>query len=70
MIAPIQSLAQLRTKAIKDPRYKTLAIVLAKSYGYDPGDRFSEAMDNLTDVADETSESEVIEEANALRSEV
>jgi len=70
MIAPVMSLAQLRAMSNKEPRYKTLAITAAKNFGYDPGDSFCEAMMNLNDVAGETSEDEVVEEVNALRSEV
>lgn len=70
MIAPVMSLAQLRAMSNKEPRYKTLAITAAKNFGYDPGDSFCEAMADLHDVASETSEDEVVEEVNALRSEV
>lgn len=70
MIAPVQSLAHLRAMSNKEPRYKTLAIVAAKNFGFDPGDSFCEAMADLHDAAGETSEEDVIEEVNALRDAV
>lgn len=70
MIAPVMSLNQLRTMSKKEPRYKTLAIAAAKKFGYDPLDDFGAAMADLHDVAAEDGEDEVIEEVNALRSEV
>lgn len=70
MIAPVMSLAQLRTKANKDPKYRTLAILTASGFGYKPEDNIDEAMRQLHIEADKTSEDEVIEEINFLRSEV
>jgi hypothetical protein len=70
MIAPVQSLAQLRAKANKDPKYRSLAILAANNFGYTPEDNYQRAMSSLHEVASETSEDEVIEEVNSLRSEV
>lgn len=70
MIAPVQSLAHLRAMSNKEPRYKTLAILAASNLGYETDDLFDVAMSFLRDAASETSEDDVIEEVNALRSEV
>lgn len=70
MIAPVMSLAQLRAMANKEPKYRDLAILAAENLGYSPEDSFSEAMADLHDAAGETSEDAVIEEVNALRSDV
>lgn len=70
MIAPIQSLAQLRTKAIKDPRYQKLAVLVSEKLGYETDGLYETALSFLKDAAAETSEDEVIEEVNALRNEV
>jgi len=70
MIAPVQSLAQLQAKVNKEPKYRELAILAAKRLGYDPEDNYKEAMADLKDEAGETSEDEVVEEINFLRSEI
>lgn len=70
MIAPIMSLAQLRAKANKEPKYRSLAILTAENLGYKPEGRLDEAMRQLGIEALETSEDEVVEEVNFLRGEV
>lgn len=70
MIAPVMSLAQLRAKANKDPKYRSLAILTASNFGYKPNENLDEAMRQLHTEANETSEDDVIEEVNFLRSEV
>lgn len=69
MIAPVMSLAQLQSKAYKDSKYKDLAIRAAENLGETPGN-LTEALELLRQVADETSEDEVVEEVNFLRSEI
>jgi len=70
MIAPVLSLAQLRAKANKDPKYRALAILAASNFGYTPEENLDEAMRQLHVEANETNEDDVIEEVNFLRSEV
>jgi len=70
MIAPVMSLAQLRTKAKTDKKYADLAILAATKLGYEVEDWLEGALLSLTDEAQETSEDDVIEEINLLRSEV
>lgn len=70
MIAPVMSLAQLRAKANKEPKYRALAILTASNMGYSPLESLDEAMRQLHVEANETSEEDVIEEVNALRGEV
>lgn len=71
MIAPVMSLAQLRAKANKDPKYRALAILAAEKLGYATDGLYDTAMFFLQDAtASEWSEDDVIEEVNALRSEV
>lgn len=70
MIAPVMSLAQLRAKANKDPKYRALAILTAENLGYKPEGNLDEAMRQLRVEAQETSEDEVIEEVNFLRADV
>lgn len=66
-MAPILSLAQLRTKALKDPNYRKLAILAAESLGGDPGEDLNKALDWLNTIAIESSEEGVIEEVNFCR---
>jgi Holliday junction resolvasome RuvABC DNA-binding subunit len=70
MIAPVMSLAQLRTKANTDPNYRKLAILAAENLGYKPNENLDEAMRQLRVEAQETSEDDVVEEVNFLRSDV
>jgi hypothetical protein len=70
MIAPVMSLSQLRTKAKSDKKYADLAILAATNLGYEVEDSLEGALSSLTDEALETSEDDVIEEINFLRSEV
>lgn len=70
MIAPVMSLAQLRTKAKTDEKYEKLAILAATNLGYEVEDSLEGALMSLKESAEETSEDEVIEEVNAIRSEV
>jgi hypothetical protein len=70
MIAPVMSLAQLRTKANTDPKYRSLAIFAAETLGYNPNGNLDEAMRQLRVEALETSEDEVIEEVNFLRTDI
>jgi hypothetical protein len=71
MIAPIQSLAQLRAKANKDPKYRSLAILAANNLGGDVGDSLDRAMNWLyTNAQEGEGEDDVIDEVNFLRSEV
>lgn len=70
MIAEIQSLAHLRAQSNKDPRYKKLAILVAEQMGYKPNNNLDEAIRQLRVEANDTSEDEVVEEINFLRSEI
>ncbi len=70
MIAPVQSLRQLRSKANIDPKYRALAILAAEDLCYKPLDNLDEAMRQLYVESKETSEDDVIEQINFLRSEV
>lgn len=71
MIAPVMSLAQLRAKANKDPKYRSLAILAAEKLGYETDGLYDTAMFFLQDaINSEWSEDDVIEEVNALRGEV
>lgn len=68
MIAPVMSLAQLRTKANKEPKYRALAIIAANNLGGDVGDSLDLAMQCLYDnVNDGDGEDAVIEEVNFCR---
>lgn len=70
MIAPVMSLAQLLAKANKEQKYRDLAIVVAQNFGYNPEGSYSEAIRQLHLEANEAGEDAVMEEVNALRSEV
>lgn len=70
MIAPVMSLAQLRAKANKDTKYRSLAILVATNLGYKPNENLDEAMRQLHTEANETSEDAVIEEVNFCRDQV
>ena len=66
-LAPIQSLAHLRSMAVRNPIYKQLAITAAINLGGDPKNDFNKAMEWLNINADETNEQEVVEEINFYR---
>lgn len=70
MIAPVMSLAQLKSKAKTDERYKNLAIQTAISLGYEVEDQLKAALECLDDAAKDTSEEEIVEEVNSLRGQV
>lgn len=68
MIAPIHSLAHLRSMAFRNPAYKQLAIVSAINLGGDPKDDLNKAIEWLNINADESGdEAGVVEEVNASR---
>lgn len=68
MIAPIQSLAQLKSKARKDPKYRDLAMVTAQDLG-GPSEEsdLTVVLNWLSIVADEEGEESVVEDLNARR---
>lgn len=70
MIAPVQSLAHLRAMANRNPKYHQLAILTAYNLGYRPEESLDEAMTQLHNEANETSEDEVVEEANYCRTQM
>jgi hypothetical protein len=68
MIAPIQSLAQLRSLAFRNEAYKRLALIAANNLG--AGREITDinaAMEWLNINADETDEQGVVEEVNFCR---
>lgn len=68
MIAPIQSLAQLRSLSLKNPKYKELAIKTAWEIGKIPLEpSFEEAMACLKELSMDEGEDAIIEEVNANR---
>ncbi len=68
MIAPIQSLAQLRSLSLKNPKYKELAIKTAMSMFLSTQEMsFEEAMVSLKEISNEDGEDTVVEEINANR---
>ena len=74
MIAPIQSLAQLKSKARKDPKYRDLAVLTAQDLG-GPSENndlvvtvtLDEVLNWLSIVAGEDGEDSVVEDLNARR---
>ncbi len=67
-LAPIQSIAQLRSKAFRDENYKRLALVSAENLGGDPNGNLNEAIRWLEVNASESEdELGVVEEINACR---
>lgn len=71
-LAPIRSLAELRSRAFRDPNYKTLAFNTVAVLDLNPGDdkiEFDKAMKLLEYEAIATSEGEVVEVANSLLGE-
>jgi hypothetical protein len=67
-LAPVTSLADLRTRAAGDPRYAALAIAAAMNLGGAVGDdNLDAAMRWLRLNAQETSEDGVVEEVNYCR---
>lgn len=68
-LAPIQSLAQLRTKALRDENYKRLAIFAAQQLGGETED-LNQAMKYLETSANDTDEDEVVEEVNFCLAEL
>mgnify|MGYP003349890384 CR=1 FL=1 len=66
-MAPVQSLAQLKCKARKDPNYKRLALLAADNLGGDTGDDLEKALRWLDTNALETDEDGVVEEVNFCR---
>lgn len=67
-LAPIQSIAQLRSKASRDENYKQLALLAAKNLGSEPTENLNEAIRWLEINASESEdEAGVVEEINALR---
>lgn len=68
MIAPIQSLAQLKAKARKDPKYRDLAVLTAQDLGGpDEENDLTVVLNWLSIVADEDGEDSVVEDLNARR---
>ena len=68
MIAPIQSLAQLRSLSLKNPKYKDLAIRTANKMFLSTSElSFDEAMVSLKELVNEDGEEAVVEEINACR---
>lgn len=71
MIAPVMSLAHLRTKAKGDVRYRNLVFLAAQKFDFDPSSNdLDDALAHLQSEALASGEEEVTEEVNALRNEV
>ena len=66
-IAPVQSLAQLRSMAFRNEAYKRLALTAAENLGGSPNGDLNKAMEWLNVNADETDEQGVVEEINFCR---
>lgn len=66
-LAPIHSLAHLRSMAFRNEAYKRLALTAAENLGGTPNDDLNKAMEWLNINADETDEAGVVEEVNASR---
>ena len=66
-MAPVQSLAQLRSMAFRNEAYKRLALTAAENLGGSPNGDLNKAMEWLNINADETDEQGVVEEINFCR---
>lgn len=66
-LAPVQSLAQLRSMAFRNEAYKRLALTAAENLGGNPQGDLNKAMEWLNVNADETDEQGVVEEINFCR---
>jgi hypothetical protein len=68
MIAPIQSIAQLRSLAGKNPKYHQLALAAAENQGLEGDDLdLNAAISWLNEIAKEDGEENVVEEINFCR---
>lgn len=66
-LAPIHSLAHLRSMAFRNEAYKRLALAAAENLGGNPRGDLNKAMEWLNTNADETDEQGVVEEINFCR---